>query len=723
MTGNSRTFSEAWHRVADLRVSLRHAVSMRKQLFRGETWYLLQDPFNNQFFRIGPEAHEFVVRLRSDRTVAEVWEECLARNPEGAPGQEDVIELLAQLHHANLLFCDLPADGSKLFERYQRRRQRETRSRFFSLMFFRIPLFDPDRLLRHCIPLTRLLTGRCAAVVWLLTVLFAVKTVIEGFPRIGAEAQTLLAFDNLFLLYLGMVLIKVLHELGHTLVCKRFGGEVHTVGVMLIVFAPLPYMDATSSWAFRSRWQRILVASSGMLFEFFAAACAAFVWAHTGPGAVHGLAFNMMIIASVSTLLFNFNPLLRFDGYYILADLLEMPNLQPRSLAQLKHLAGRYLFGEREAEGPAESRKEAFWLTTYGIASGLYRVVVYGGIILYVADKFLLVGLLMALVCGVTWGILPVLRFFRYLATSPKLDRNRRRAVAVMVVMISVSLAFVAFVPLPNRFSAPGVVEATDLSRIVNGAPGQVIEVLAANGSQVTPGTPLVRLANRELELEMTVVNAQRDEVLALQLQSFTMHGDSARAMLEKRLATLDGRLRKLELERESLLVRADRKGLWVAPESYALQGGWLKRGAELGKIVDPGRFRFSAVVSQEEAANLFSEDAPRKITVRLAGQAQYDLQIDGYKIIPFQHEQLPSAALGWQSGGDIPVSGDDEHGLKTVEPFFQIYAGLSPPDASDPVSLNHGHSGRIRFHLHAEPLLQQALRKARQFFQQRYQT
>ncbi len=723
MTGQKRTFSEAWHRVADLRISLRHAVVMRKQLFRGETWYLLQDPFNNQFFRIGPEAHEFVVRLRPDRTVAEVWEECLARNPEGAPGQEDVIELLAQLYHANLLFCDLPADGSKLFERYQRRRQRETRSRFFSLMFFRIPLFDPDRLLRHCEPLTRLLTGRFAFAVWLLAILLAIKTVIEQFPRIGGEARALLAFDNLFLLYLGMALVKALHELGHTLVCKRFGGEVHTVGVMLIVFAPLPYMDATSSWALRNRWQRILVASSGMLFEFFAAACAALVWAHTGPGVVHSLAFNMMIVASVSTLLFNLNPLLRFDGYYILADLLEVPNLQPRSLAQLKHLAVRYLFGDRQAEGPAHSRKEAFWLTAYGVASGLYRVVIYGGIILFVADKFLLLGLLMALICGVTWGVLPVFRFLRYLATSPKLARNRRRAVTVTSVSTAVFLIFLAFVPMPNRFSAPGVVEAMDLSRVVNGAPGQVAEVLAANGSRVVPGTPLARLVNHELDLEIAATIAQRDEVLALQLQSFTTHGDSARAMLEKRLATLDGRLRKLELERESLMVRADRQGIWVAPQGYALQGLWLKRGAELGKIVDPGRFRFSAVVSQEEAANLFSEDAPRKTTVRLVGQAQTDLQVEGYQIIPFQHEQLPSAALGWQSGGDIPVSGEDEHGLKTVEPFFQIYAELAPLDTPGRVVIHHGHSGRIRFHLPAEPLLGQLLRKASQFFQKRYQT
>ena len=142
MTTASRTFSESWHRVADLQVSLRQTVPIRKQLFRGETWYVLQDPFNNHFFRIRPQAHEFIVRLKAGRTVGQVWEACLTRNPSGAPGQEDVIQLLAQLYHANLLVSDLPADSGKLFERYHRRKQRETRSKLLSLMFFRIPLFD-----------------------------------------------------------------------------------------------------------------------------------------------------------------------------------------------------------------------------------------------------------------------------------------------------------------------------------------------------------------------------------------------------------------------------------------------------------------------------------------------------------------------------------------------------------------------------------------------------
>jgi putative peptide zinc metalloprotease protein len=720
MTTGSRTFSESWHRVAELRVGLRHAVPIRKQLFRGETWYVLQDPFNNHFFRLRPEAHEFIVRLTAGRTVGQVWEACLARNPSGAPGQDDVIQLLAQLYHANLLVCDLPADSGKLFERYRQRKQRETRSKLLSLMFLRIPLFDPEPLLRHCLPLVRLLTGRFALLVWLLTLGWAGKTVFEQFPAVVGEAKMLLAFDNLALLYLGLVLIKTLHEFGHTLVCKRFGGEVHTMGIMLIIFAPVPYMDATSSWGFRNRRQRILVAAAGMFYEFFAAACAALVWAGSGPGALHSLAFNMMMVASISTLLFNANPLLRYDGYYILSDLLDIPNLQPRSLAQLRHLIEYYLFGDRQSTSPADSRKEASWLTMYGILSGLYRVIVYGGIILFVADRFLLAGLLMAVVCIFSWGVVPAVRFVNYISASPKLAKTRTRAIAVSLTAVGVILFVIGAIPFQNSFRAPGILEAKNYLQVANDTSGRLTKILAHNGSRVNPGAPLIQLVDPEIDIEIGLVKAQRKEVVALLHQSAVLDQDRAREVLNKRLLTLDDKLRKTEKQRQALLVRAEQAGIWVAPDIHELQGVWLPRGTALGKIISPEHFRFSAVVSQEEAAHLFSGSISGPIAVRLIGQGNTDLLVTGYKVIPFQHERLPSAALGWHAGGEIPVSGKDAQGLQTIEPFFRIYADLEP---SRQVVLNHGHSGQIRFSLQAGPLLGQLLRKVRQFFQKRYQT
>ena len=244
------------------------------------------------------------------------------------------------------------------------------------------------------------------------------------------------------------------------------------MGVMLLVFTPLPYMDATSSWAFRSRWQRAFVGAAGMITEIFLAGLAVFIWAYAGSAVVQSLAYNMMFIASVSTLLFNANPLLRFDGYYILSDLLDIPNLHTRSRLHLRHLAEHYLLGYRESDTPSRSGRESFWLTVFGLLSGAYRVVVFSGIILFVADKFLLGGLVMAIFCLFSWIVLPVFRFTGYLATSPRLARTRMRAVGLTAAAIVIGVAVLGLMPFSYCFKAPGIVESARYIQVGQRQPG-----------------------------------------------------------------------------------------------------------------------------------------------------------------------------------------------------------------------------------------------------------
>lgn len=718
MSRSEKTFSESWHRIAGQRISLRPTVKVRKQLFRGEQWYVLQDSFNNQFFRLRPEAHDFVTRLRPDRTVGQVWEECLERNPDGAPGQEEVIQLLARLYFANLLYYEMPADSAKLFDRYKRRKRREIQSKLLSIMFIRLPLLDPENILRRFMPGIKLLVNPLGAILWLLVVAMAGKLVVDRFDAATEQVQGILAPGNLVLLYVGLVLIKTLHEFGHALVCKRFGGEVHTMGVMLLVFTPLPYMDATSSWSFRSRWHRALVGAAGMLVEVFAAALAAFVWAYTGPGVIHSLAYNMMFIASVSTVLFNGNPLLRFDGYYILSDLLDIPNLSTRAVQHLRHIAERYLFGYKESYSPAQTLKEASWLSVFGVMSGIYRVVVFTGIILFVADQFLLAGVVMALICVISWGVVPLFRFINYLASSQRLARTRPRALGISLGGAALVLFFLAICPFPNRFRAPGVLEAVYYVRVVNDAPGYVQAVLVPSGTEVRPGTPLMELADRELDLEIEAAIAQREEALALQRRAMYVEPADLEP-IRKRLETIQEKLKDLEQQRAALVVRAREKGTWIAPRSTEMVGTWIPRGSFVGEIVNHADlFRFSAVVSQDEASNLFVGQI-KKAEVRLFGQGGANLEVRDYEIIPFEHERLPSAAVGWRGGGEVPVSLKDETGLKAAEPFFQIYANLKPLPG---VAFVHGRSGKLRFSLRPEPLLKQWTRKFRQLLQKRYQ-
>ncbi len=712
-----KTFSESWYRVADLKVSLHPSVQVSKRRFRGEIWYMFRDPFNNQFFRLRPEAHDFVIRLRSDRTVSEVWEECLNRDPDNAPGQEDVIQLLTQLYFANLLHFEKPADSAKLFDRYRKRRQREMQSKLMSILFMRLPLFDPDNLLKQLMPLFRLLISPLGALLWLVSTGWAIKLVVDRFDMASDQVQGILAPDNLFLLYLGLIVVKTIHEFGHALVCRRYGGEVHTMGVMLLVFTPLPYMDATSSWAFRSRWERALVGAAGMIMEIFVAAIATFVWAYSGEGTLHSLAYNIMFIASVSTVLFNGNPLLRFDGYYILSDLLDIPNLSSRAMKHLRHLVERYGFGYKESFSPAQGRRETIYLTVFAILSGIYRVVVFSGIIFFVADKFLLAGMIMALIGVVTWVVVPLYKFFIYLSSNPRLARTRMRAVLVSAGFLSLLVLFLALIPFPDRFRAPGVMETMQYVQVVNDAPGYLKKVIVPSGRQVSPGMALLEMHDRELELETEAVIGQKKETEALILKALNKETADLEP-LQKRLESIDAKLKDLELQRTSLTVRAREAGIWVAPRINDLVGSWLDRGGVIGQIVNERSFRFSAVVSQDEAAELFVGGIS-KVEVRIYGQGETNLAVSKFRIIPYRQEKLPSAALGWRGGGDLAVSVKDETGTRATEPFFQIYADIVP---TPEVLLLHGMSGKLRFTLNPRPLLFQWGHLFRQMLQKRYQ-
>ena len=720
MAGACNTFSESWYRIANQKICLRPGVRTRRQNFRGERWIVLENPFNNQYFRLRPAAYEFVVRLRPDLTVQEVWQQCLDKFPDEAPGQEAVIQLLSQLYFSNLLQYDLASDSSQLFERYKKRRQREVGFGFLNIMFMRFPLLDPDRFLVRALPIVGKAISTIGALVWLLVIGLALKVVMENFTVLRQQSQGILAPDNLLLLYAGLVVTKTIHEFGHAFFCRKFGGEVHVMGIMLMIFTPMPYVDATSSWSFRNRWQRVLVGAAGMIVELFFAALATFVWAKTGQGTLHSLAYNMMFVSSVSTLVFNLNPLLRFDGYYILSDLLEIPNLTQRANNQLRHLCEHYLFGVVKSFGPAQTRTEAFWLVTFGITSGIYRVIVFSGVLLAVADRFLIIGIIMALVCLISWVTVPLWKFAKYLSSSPRLDRIRSRAVGVTAGLAAAILIFLGVVPFPNHFRASGVVKATERTGIANETAGNIKALLAKSGQTVTAGQPLLAMENRELELELANSIARSKEVGA-RLTKATKEESADLKPLIRLQASIEARIQKLTNDTNNLVVRARHNGIWVAPGIEDYIGRWIPRGTNLGLLVNPADFEFTATVLQVDVDALFAKKL-RGAEVRLFGQADSSLPVQDWRVIPGEQKLLPSPVLGWHAGGDVPVeteTTEKENGSKAAEPFFEVISKLP---ASDEVLLRDGRSGKIRFNLQPEPLLPRWIRRLRQLLQQRYE-
>ena len=715
MAAPSDTFSESWHRIAERRVALRAGVRSHRQFFRGERWHVLYEPFTNQFFRVRAGAWDFLSRLREDRTVQQCWEEALAQHPAEAPGQEEVIQLLSQLYQANLIRSDLAPDSAKLFERYRKRRSREARSRWMSLLFIRIPLCNPDAFLVRTLPLVRWLFSWAGAALWLVVFTLALKTGVENRDRLWQQSQSVLAPGNLGWLYAGMVGLKLLHELGHAYACRYFGGPVNTLGVMILIFSPLPFVDATSAWSLRERWKRVAVGAAGMVVELFIAGLAIFVWAGTGPGAVNAVAYNLIFIASVSTLLANLSPLLKFDGYYILCDLVDLPNLAQRAGRLWRHWTERYLFGWRQSISPAETRRESTWLGIYGAASFVYRFFLFAGILFFVAGQWLLLGTIMAVAGVITWAIVPFGRLVHYLSSNPRIERVRQRAVFSTIALAGGILALLALVPMPQTFTAPGVVRAENYAVVYTGSEGEFAEMLAPSGTAVQPGTVLMRLRNPELELEIQAAAAEEMEALNLERAALDDPGQGLAAVRE-RLGAVRQRGAELARLRTNLEVRAPLAGTWVVPELSEIQGRWLSRGTAIGEIVDPGAFRFSAVVRQEDADSLFGTKLEAD-GVRLRGASDHLIKVSKVTILPMQQQILPSASLGWQGGGEIAVRQDDQSGTKSAEPFFELRALLS---GDENALLRQGRAGKLRCSLPWRPLLSQWYRKVRQLVQQR---
>jgi putative peptide zinc metalloprotease protein len=310
-----KTFSESWYRVADLKPVMHPSLKVWRQTYRGDLWFVLEDPVNNVYFRVNYPAYEFLALLSGKRTVSEVWHICLDMFGDEAPTQGEIIQLLGQLYTSNLLLGDIPADTQGLLKRHKKRIQKEVTGQIRSFLFLKIPLLDPNHFLKVFNPFVGWLFSPFGLVLWTLGIVFGLIYSLGNVPDLTSGASSILAPGNIPLLYCGFALSKILHEFGHAFACKSFGvktgtgGHVHKMGVMLMLLTPVPFVDCSSSWAFRSKWQRMVVGMAGMLVDLAVAAACVIIWSQTAEGStMHSLAYNIMFVTSVSTLLFNGNP-------------------------------------------------------------------------------------------------------------------------------------------------------------------------------------------------------------------------------------------------------------------------------------------------------------------------------------------------------------------------------------------------------------------------------
>ena len=516
------------------------------------------------------------------RTVDEIWLATTDELDDDAPTQDEMIRLLGQLHSADVLQCDVPPDAAELFDRWQKHERQQWKSRLMNPLSIRVPLIDPERFLERTLPLVRPLFGWFGALFWLAVVIPAL--VLAGVHWEGLTDNLLdriISPANLAVAWLIFPVLKAMHELGHGYTAKFFGGEVHDMGIMFLIFTPVPYVDASSSWALRSRYQRALVGAGGMIVEVFLAAIALYVWIGAEPGIVRAIAYNTLIIGGVTTLFFNANPLLRFDGYYILSDWIEIPNLRARGNNYLGWFVERYAFGNREAEAPPTSEGEPSWFVFYAVASFVYRVFIIVAILSWVLDQFFLIGLMLGAFAAFGWFGMPLYKGLKQLFTGTSLRRVRGRAFAVVGGAVALILLALSFAPLPLRTVAEGVVWIPEEAFVRPGSEGFVERVASEPGSRIEPGDLLFELRDPELSTEVLSLGARERELDAR--YTAERSADIVQAEVTKEeLRYVRRALARAEERAGELLLRSDVAGSFVVPRDLDLPGRFVDQGQVL---------------------------------------------------------------------------------------------------------------------------------------------
>lgn len=715
----SQTFSDMWFRIAETRPRVSpHARFVRQQQGSGIR-YVVEDPTSGSYYRLSEAARYFVGMLDGQRTADHAWRACLAQLGDEAPTQRECLDLLAQLQLYGLLAGDQPLAPDMIAERQQRFRKNRRKKRTGNWLFYHIPLINPEPVLHPLRGPLRLIWGWPGALAFLALAAWALFDLITNIDRIGSAFNNVLDPSNLVWLGIAFLAIRILHELGHATACKAMGGRCTEIGVMLIaMIMPLPYCDASSSWRFPETWKRVLVAMGGILIELALAAVAAIVWAHSEPGALRTTAFNVMVISGITTFVFNLNPLLRYDGYYILSDLTGSPNLASRAKDLWKHLVFTKLFGVvGHKPPPVRDGAEARFLLLFHALAVPYRFTVVTAILLVILGQYLSLGLVLAAVFSVIWLVLPIVAAAWYLATNPTLVGRRARAIGATAAIIGPLLGAFLFLPLPADARVPAVVDWKGLRPLRAEAPGYLASLAITPGGWAEAGETILTFDNPTLVRDRNAAAARLRRAEAM-LDAAAADEPAKRRVAETHLTLAANALADLDRQVASLTVRAPVAGRVVTPRTSAHEleqslGRFVRKGEILAFVLPDTGPTLLAAVTDDLAPRVLPRLTPGASTAqaRLRGSAGTEIDATVTRVWPAGSRELPTTALASSTGGMILQ--DPEDPRRALNPITQIE--LEPhAEANDLAGLMHGRRGRVRIELPPEPLAPRLVRHFR---------
>jgi putative peptide zinc metalloprotease protein len=669
-------FSQHWHRVKDLRPRWTLGVQVLRQYQREQLSYTVSNSAHSQSLRLNRSAWEIFARFQGVQTVDQIWLQLQGQFAAQAPTQDDMLELIHVGFEANLL----QSSDLLSFDLLSRQAQQKERSRLkgrFSPMGIRFDLGNPNRWFNFFSSPSKLIFGPIGLFCWLIAILFLLAGALTHERSLGSELARSAAQPGYWLMmWLSFIPIKALHEVSHALAAKSYDVEVRQIGIHWMWFSPAPFVDVSGAEQLPKRMSRAIISAAGIAAELLIAAIALLVWQGTEPGLLHAFSLACLSTAGISTLLFNGNPLVKMDGYYVLTDALALPNLASRSQ---QWWAARWhrLLGGLNQDRLVLAKRERAWLIAYTPASWLWRLVLFYTAWVWLGGIHRWLGILIGIAALVTLVVMPAVKLVRQTHSSQSHFLNSLSQKPKLLAAALIIFALFALLPVPDRLLQPGVVWLAGEQAIKAQADGFTSSRMPLDGAKITQ--PLA-LDDPKLNLELDRVKARIKGIKVKMQQAFGTDLTQA-AVFEKELEIAQAQQARVEQKLSKLTAQSGLAGepLWNQPADLA--GRWVRTGDILGyvKSKDPNLpVLIQVALAQPQAARI-AEKSPRialHVVSHTGSNSLIPATITGSG--PAALTELPSAALSTVYGGLIETDPTDPKAVKPLGPTYNLQLSIA---------------------------------------------
>ena len=664
---------------------------------------VVEDPVRNKFYSIGNREYRFLSALDGKTTVAATLERLDGTD---LVDEKSAIRICQWAVQSNLITGD-QMDATARLEKQSQAMHRQKMMAAFNPISIKFKLFNPNKLLKRITPFTSWIFSKTAFAVWLIVGIWATSEALGSWERLTAASIGILSDFRWVWLLLIWALLKVVHEFAHGISCRKFGGEVNEAGILLLLFTPMAYVNVTSSWRFPSRWHRIIVAAAGMYVELFIAFISIIVWSSVSDGIVSDICYNIFFMSSVTTILFNANPLMRFDGYYMLSDTLGISNLYTKGTRWFSDTLKSWYFGIPKTPNLCPA-KELKIVSVYGVMAFFWKIVVSLGLVIGASVLFYGLGKIMAAVGIALFFAFPIWTTFRQLygQGAPVRPENKRVIFSTALVGLSIfSLFFL--IQAPGTKSSAAIVQHKDETPVRAESEGFVHQICVSNGQQVKEGQPLIILQNPQIEHEVETLHHEA-EAARIQARMHQQARELAMYQAEiEKLAGISKQLAEKQTQLNALTIVAPFDGFVFQRDLQSKVGSFAKRGDTLLTLAEEKTKEIVVAIDQRDWESLKGKSGTQ---MRVAIQSLPIFsacisRIDGRATDVPSHPSLCANV-----GGPLPIKSgsksDDAEGSSTeyllLSPHFNVDLDLEPEISEQ---LKSGQRGMAFFHTQQQSL------------------